>query len=165
MPSKLTLDIFIERSTHIHKNLYDYSFVVYINCTTPVLIKCNSCGKVFEQLPHSHMSGRGCRDCGYIKNASNRKYTKEVFIRKATEKHGDKYDYSFIDNFSYKNHVKLICNFCKNIFYQKPLDHLSGCGCEICGNKRKYWSIGKSNDLMPFVSYPQRKLVPSSEYS
>jgi len=55
-------DIFIFRSNEKHKNIYDYSFVNYINVQTKVKIRCLKHG-IFEQLPFVHMNGCGCPMC------------------------------------------------------------------------------------------------------
>jgi len=61
---KLSLDTesFIEKSSIIHNNKYDYSLVDYINNKTPVKIICKKHG-TFEQKPNDHLSGHGCRYC------------------------------------------------------------------------------------------------------
>lgn len=65
MSKKLTLDDFKTRSNEIHGDLYDYSFVDYINCSTKVKILCKI-HKEFWQTPDSHMQGRGCPKCGRL---------------------------------------------------------------------------------------------------
>lgn len=63
----------------------------------------------------------------------SKKLTKEEFVKKAKEKHKDKYDYSI---FIYLNsHIKgkIKCNKCNLIFEQTPSDHLRGRGCPKCG--------------------------------
>lgn len=54
---------FIERSTKIHKGIYDYSNVKYINHSTKVDIICKKHGS-FKQTPNNHMIHRkGCIKC------------------------------------------------------------------------------------------------------
>jgi hypothetical protein len=54
---------FIERSTKIHKGVYDYSNVKYINHSTKVDIICKKHGP-FKQTPNNHMIHRkGCIKC------------------------------------------------------------------------------------------------------
>jgi hypothetical protein len=59
----------------------------------------------------------------------------DIYINKAREKHGDKYDYSLVDYKTAKIKISIIC---KNhgIFYQTPNAHLNGLGCRLCGNKK-----------------------------
>lgn len=65
--------------------------------------------------------------------------TRDEFIQKAKEIHGNKYDYSQLDDIiSYKNKIKIIChkkdenNIEHGEFYQRHYDHLNGCGCKKC---------------------------------
>jgi hypothetical protein len=78
------------------------------------------------------LKGRGCPICGGTK-----KSTKEDFITKAKEIHGDKYDYSKVD---YKNNKTEVCIICPihGEFYQTPKNHLSGRGCPKCSGNKKY---------------------------
>lgn len=64
-----------------------------------------------------------------------KKYTKESFINKAKEIHGDKYDYS---KTIYNNAHTLISIICPEHgeFLQKPYSHLSGYGCKKCATKK-----------------------------
>lgn len=59
---KLTTKEFIIRAKQVHGNKYNYQKLNYINSSTKVEIICLKHG-VFFQLPHSHLSGRGCPYC------------------------------------------------------------------------------------------------------
>lgn len=63
----------------------------------------------------------------------NRSNTEE-FIKKAKEKHGEKYDYSKVE---YINNSTKVCIVCPvhGEFNQSPNAHLSGHGCKQCANK------------------------------
>lgn len=56
----------------------------------------------------------------------------EIFISKAINKHGTKYDYSLVDYIHSKSKVKIICKK-HGVFEQRPNDHLNGSGCSFCG--------------------------------
>lgn len=58
-------------------------------------------------------------------------FYKELFIKNATEKHGNKYDYLLVDYVTNKIKVKIICPR-HGIFEQAPNDHLKGRGCKGC---------------------------------
>lgn len=60
-----------------------------------------------------------------------KKLTTEKFIKKAKEKHGDKYDYSLVDYTNNSTKVKVICKE-HRVFEQKPNHHLLGSGCQKC---------------------------------
>jgi hypothetical protein len=57
-----TKEIFIEKARKIHKDVYDYSEVVYTNNQTKVIIKCPKHGP-FQKAPAKHLSGQGCNKC------------------------------------------------------------------------------------------------------
>jgi hypothetical protein len=58
-----TIEEFIEKAHNIHKDLYDYSLVKYINISTKIEILCKKCNNVFTQKPYSHLRGHGCPKC------------------------------------------------------------------------------------------------------
>lgn len=57
---------FIIKSKELHGDTYDYSKVEYVNNSTPVEIICKIHGE-FLQLPHNHLGGKGCKECGIQK--------------------------------------------------------------------------------------------------
>ena len=58
--------------------------------------------------------------------------TKEEFITRAREIHGDKYDYSKVVYVNIETPVVIICDK-HGEFTQSPHSHLKGCGCRKCG--------------------------------
>lgn len=128
-----TFDEFVSRAREKHGGKFDYSQVEYINSTTKVIILCPIHGE-FEQTPREHLSGHGCPKCrGYNVSISKRS-TKEKFIYKAQEIHGDKYDYSKVE---YINNATKVCITCHKHgdFYQTPANHLRGKGCDRCAHE------------------------------
>ena len=123
---KLTTEEFIEKAKKIHGDKYDYSKVNYINAQTKIIIICNLHGE-FLQTPNSHLNGSGCPHCCEI----NHKYTKEEFIKKAIQKHDNKYDYSKVN---YINNSTKVCVICPEHgeFWITPANHLYGQGCFKC---------------------------------
>lgn len=69
-------ETFIEKAKVVHGNKYDYSKVEYINNKTKVCIICPIHGE-FWITPSNHLLGRGCRECGIIKQQENAKKRKE----------------------------------------------------------------------------------------
>ena len=60
--------------------------------------------------------------------------TTEYFIKKAKEKHGDKYDYSLVNYINNKVNIEIICSI-HGSFLQTPLNHLNTIyGCCKCGD-------------------------------
>lgn len=128
---RIKLDIcdFIERSTIIHGDLYDYSESIYTNNKTKLVIKCKKHG-IFKQRPNDHLSGYGCPSCGGTIKKDIYK-----FIQDANNIHNNKYKY---DNVIYTSSNKKISIECSKhgIFKQTPNKHISGQGCPKCNKSR-----------------------------
>ena len=133
---------FIKKAKDVHKDKYDYSKVVYINCDTKVCIVCPEHGE-FWQAPKAHLHGQGCPKCAIISTHEKQKNNKENFIEASKIIHGNKYDYSKVQ---YENNKKKVCIICHEKdeegnehgeFWQKPNSHLYGRGCPYCGKTKK----------------------------
>ena len=90
-----TKKIFLEESTKIHNNKYDYSKVVYIKSNKRVIIICPKHGE-FTQVPATHKSGGGCKKCAVDVVSQRLRSNTEDFINKAKQIRGDIYDLSLI---------------------------------------------------------------------
>jgi hypothetical protein len=125
-------DIFINKANLKHNGKYDYSQVKYEKSNKKVKIICPIHGE-FEQLPYSHLRGKGCKKCGETNTKDKLTHNVDDFIQKSKLKHGDKYDYSLVD---YKNSQTSVSIICKNhgVFKQLPYDHISGHGCNKCSS-------------------------------
>jgi len=53
---------FIEKARKTHGDKYDYSKVEYVNIRTKIMIICKTHGE-FQQIPDSHLRGKGCPLC------------------------------------------------------------------------------------------------------
>jgi len=101
---KLTKEEFIKRSKEIHGNKYDYSLVEYENMKTYIKLICPIHGK-FKIYPNNHIH----KKCGCWKCKKTYKLTKEEFIKRSKEIHGNKYDYSLVKYKNNRTKVKIIC--------------------------------------------------------
>lgn len=141
-PAKLTTEMFIEKANNIHNNKYDYSESIYINGKNKIKIKCIQHG-IFEQLPTNHLNGQNCPEC-----QTNKKVTKEDFIKRSIKIHGNKYDYTNINFTIMTNPIEIIC---KNhgVFTQLPVYHVNGNGCYKCHGLTKTTEdfINKANKI------------------
>lgn len=126
---RASVNDFVRKAIKKHGKKYDYSKTEYINARTKVCIICPKHGE-FWQLPFSHLNGRGCPICSG-KNMSN-----NLFIEKAKETHGEKYDYSKVEFKDSKTKVCIICPE-HGEFWQSPAKHLYGQGCPVCGLKER----------------------------
>jgi len=125
---KLTTNEFIMNARGVHGDRYDYSFVQYSGNRNKILIRCKVHG-IFEQTPTRHLYGDGCPKCN-----GGVKITKNEFINRAVQIHGDKYDYSLVDYINSRMKVELICSI-HGVFEMIPNNHLMGQECPKCKNK------------------------------
>src|SRR5574343_543773 len=122
--NKTTQDIIAE-FTDIHGDKYNYDRINYINNRSKVVIICQDHGE-FKQRPNDHLQRKGCPKC-----VGKNKTTQDL-IAEFTEIHGDKYDYSSVENKKTNIPVKIICSK-HGEFKQIPNNHLKGQGCYDCG--------------------------------
>jgi len=117
----------IDRFSEVHGNIYDYSLVEYTSALGKVTIICLKHG-IFEQIPSSHLKGKGCPTCATEAIVSKAKAT---VITRFKEVHGNTYDYSLVNYTRNKFKVKILCST-HGAFEQSPNVHLSGHGCPKC---------------------------------
>lgn len=123
---RYSTDEFIVQAKKKHNEIYTYDCTVYISSHTPVTITCITHGN-FEQRPSSHLRGVGCSKC------RNDKFRMKLpeFILKASELHGDAYDYSKVDYVDGITKVVIVCPV-HGDFRQTPRVHLTNHGCPQC---------------------------------
>jgi hypothetical protein len=135
MSRRLTSEEFAERSRTVHGPVYDYSQVKYQTSHTKVYIICPVHGP-FLQKPNAHLNGQGCPDCGNIKRGLGSKDDFESFVKKARERHGDKYDYSLVRYVDSQTFVDIVCP-AHGVFSQRPAAHLFKHACPLCSRKAR----------------------------
>lgn len=140
---KKDTETFINQAKEIHGDKYDYSKVEYVNNRTKVCIICPIHGE-FWQTPKNHIKGQGCNKCAIRYRAENNSLTKEKFIKRAKNVHGDRYDYSKVE---YVNINTEVCIIDKKYgeFWQKPVYHLSYKGCNLIRNTEDF--IKKAKEI------------------
>lgn len=123
---------FIEVAKKIHGDKFQYHLVDYKNKDTKIKIICPVHGE-FEVRPASHLKGYDCRKCAADLRASTQKLTKEEFVLKSYEVHGEFYNY---DKVVYNRNSDKVTITCKihGDFEQTPAAHLVGKGCSKCAN-------------------------------
>lgn len=136
--NRQSFEDFVKKAREIHGDKYNYTKSEYINRKTKVCIICPEHGE-FWQTPNNHITQKqGCPKCGIKRRADKKRLSKEEFVSKAIEIHGDKYDYSKVE---YIDCMKKVCIIChekdKNgkehgEFWQTPNNHLKGNGCPKC---------------------------------
>lgn len=152
---------FIQKSNYIHGFKYNYSKVSYLNSRDNVTIVCPIHGE-YNQSPIAHLRGCRCRKC-------NGEWDKDIFIEKASQAHGDRYDYSKVKYQNANTKVEIICPK-HGSFWQSPSTHVSGSGCTKCSLTTVQYQIMsfverhvdiKSNDRSVINPYELDIYVPS----
>lgn len=128
--SKMTEEIFLERSNKFHSNKYSYDDVEYDGYNTEVIIGCPKHGK-FKQSPKNHLKG-GCRDCANELLSESRRMDRDEYVKNATEVHNGKYTYGEIIYEDERAYINVICPD-HGKFVQYCQSHLRGHGCPECG--------------------------------
>ena len=132
MPKKRTTEEFIAQARSMHGDRYDYSKVRYVGYYTKILIICRKHGE-FMQLPGSHVGSQmqGCPECWRERKGISRRLTRDEFIEKSRESHGDKYNY---DRVIYKGCQRKVIIGCPEHgwFEQLPVVHQRGHDCPEC---------------------------------
>lgn len=132
-----TTEQFIKEALEIHQNFYNYDKTIYTGRQNKVIITCPIHGD-FEQRASDHLHGHGCSKCKSDKLKQIRD-SKEEFIQKAIQAHGNKYDYSKVNYIDSQTKVCIICPK-HGEFWQKPYSHVAGHGCSQCYNDSKFLS-------------------------
>lgn len=132
------------KATEVHEGKYDYSLWTSYGGTAKdyhiknVQVLCPLHG-LFLTSVANHIRGSGCPECGRIRAASKTRKDASYFIKKASQVHGDLYDYSQwteVSNTS-KDKVKIICKE-HGPFFQTPASHIDKkAGCPSCAQSRR----------------------------
>jgi hypothetical protein len=142
----LDTEAFIARATKIHEGAYDYSPTKYTTAKAMVQINCRKHG-LFSQLADSHLSGRGCLQCGFVKTADSLRMSTEEFIRRADECHHGKFTYEELNYTNALSHVTVTC-LEHGPFKVWAAEHIRGAGCPYCPRvvrrqRKKYVRTGR----------------------
>ena len=126
--AKISLDDFVLRSNQIHNNKFDYSKSYYITGAAKICIICPEHGE-FLQPARTHLSGIGCKLCADKALLCS----KEHFLSRAHDVHGNKYDYTKV---VYTRNNIDVCIVCPKHgeFWQTPSTHYGGSGCSKCSH-------------------------------
>lgn len=126
---------FIKRCSEIHNNFYNYEKTEFVNTREKVVITCPEHGD-FAQRASSHLQGSSCRKCGFDKSGDKQRSSLGVFLQKAQEIHGDRYDYSQVEYVNNKKKIKVYCHKHDTWFYPTPVNHINQrTRCPKCGDE------------------------------
>jgi Zn finger protein HypA/HybF involved in hydrogenase expression len=120
---------FVKRSKEKFGDKFDYAKVEYVTKEVPILLICKEHQHEFFIVPKNHYrSNEG--GCGYCNGQRGPRVSKEHFIAKAREYHGDKYGY---DKVVFKGTIHAVTIVCPlhGDFEQIAADHYRS-GCPTC---------------------------------
>ena len=126
---KISKENFIKKCKDKHNNYYDYSLIDFKGTAKKIKIIYPEHGE-FDQRASNHANGQKCPYC------ANQKWNTNMFIKKAIEIHGNKYDYSMVDYKKAHSKIKIICPE-HGEFEQISWNHISlKEGCPYCGKNK-----------------------------
>lgn len=154
-----TTEEYVNEVKTVHGDKYDYSQIVYINNHTYIHVICPKHGGFDVRADHFRC-GAGCKECFKERQSEKHLLTNTQFIEKASNIHGNKYDYSITKYTGYRNIIDIVCPI-HGKFTQNAGDHLKGCGCKECGKVIMWDNRGRitSED---FIS--KAKLIHGNKY-
>jgi hypothetical protein len=131
-----TFEEWVNISNEIHNSKYTYKQMFKKNNANYLVINCEKHGDFEKKISNHTTKKQGCPSCSYCKSSKILSNTKECFIEKAIQIHGDKYDYSLVEYNGSQNNVKIICKT-HGIFEQTPSNHYKQ-NCPKCSKISKY---------------------------
>ena len=132
--NKITFEDFINRAKSVHGEKYQYKKETYKGYKKKMCIVCPKHGE-FWQTPISHFYGSNCPKCGIETKSLKNSLSTDIFISRAKQIHGNKYDYSKV---KYINLTEKVCIICPKHgeFWQQPQIHLQKKGCPKCRSSK-----------------------------
>lgn len=127
-----TLDVFKKEAEKIHGSNYNYEEITdsHINNGTQsqIPIICNQCGHRWTTSIKVHINSKSkCPIC-----ARSWRWTRDSFIARARDLHGDKYDYNYItsEHINGKNsYVPILCKRCNKVWSPTIASHINNKSC------------------------------------
>lgn len=115
----------------VHNGKYDYVIDGdFVRSHDKITVICPIHGSFGQEYRH-HLNGAGCKSCANAEKARKQRLSREQFIRKAREIHGDKYGYDKVMYVNSDTEVVITCPI-HGDFIQTPSKHLRGHGCQKC---------------------------------
>lgn len=161
MPAKLTKE---QYKQYFQEHYPDYELLSdYKGNKEYILVRCKIDGYTWETKPNWLQHGAGCQKCYDRRRGDKTRLGTDEFIKKAKEKHGDKYDYSKVNYINSKTPVTLICPK-HGEFQIMPSKHINrGDGCGKCADEQN--GIRKRNSNEKFIEKSKAIHCDKYDYS
>lgn len=122
---------FIEKANNVHNGYYSYNKTVYMGTDNKTTITCPVHGD-FEQRPHQHLRGEGCKKCGYATLSAKGRTTFNTFVANASNKHDNKYIYHENTYTKLSSKTKITCPIHGDFWQLASMHSREGHGCSAC---------------------------------
>jgi hypothetical protein len=189
MRKTLTNDEAIALYVKKHGDRYDYSRTRYNGQCQKVVVTCRVHGDFLIQHNNHAYGGYGCNACSPIGRPKAERAVcgkhgeyvlskgcsickayekrKTAFINKCIKKHGDLYDYSYIDFVNQASKIEVLCRTCNEKFTVHAGNHsVRGVGCQKCHRGRGGFDKKKAGYLYVLQSNGIFKIgITNSEVS
>lgn len=110
---------------------FQYDESSYSDMGSKTLIMCPAHGWI-NVTAYAHLTSKmGCRKCGQMLTGSKNSYGTDEFIKRANEKHGNRYNYDKVVYVDSKTKIVITCRE-HGDFIQIPGNHIHGSGCPSC---------------------------------
>lgn len=136
---------YIKEVSKIHKDLYEYCEVYYVNNKTKIQVYCKSCEKFFNIRPDAHKRGQGCPKCGIAKMSKGKVLSHDEYMKKIKYVHNNSYTYENAIYSGMRNNIQIECPK-HGTFIQTAQNHLNGTGCPMCRESKGEREISKFLD-------------------
>ena len=157
------LDTFIAQAKEIHGDKYDYSKVKYDGTDKPVTIICPEHGE-FNQRPHHHLEGQGCRAC--IRQFKLETRTANELKRRNIEFMKDGKPFEWLGHLELDFYIPSlnVAIECQGIQHYQPRERFggeNGFAIQVARDERKKSLCQSHNVPLYFISYKEWKNIPT----
>ena len=143
--NKLDKSSFINQSSIIHNNFYDYTSIEIRNCKSKIKIICPHHGK-FWQTPNNHLQGQGCPNCKRTISKKEQAFLNYMGIPNTKSNRQVKILNKKIDG--YDTNTKTVYEFLGDYWHGNPTKFHAFCINEQCKKSFGQLYIDTVNRLM-----------------
>ena len=107
----------------------------YVNCTTPLNVRCRACGTIWKSTPTSLLKGVLCPRCRHERKMAIRRKSNDDFLEDMSTKHPN---IQVLGSYQgSKVGIPCKCMKCGFKWFPRPNDLMDGHGCPKCGGSHR----------------------------